>query len=347
MPRLIRRGELEGLLRAAGLGQGRGDGVVHQRPEHLHLAEEQVRVGEGVRHQHLGAGLRRPRVEVRAGGARQVAGGAPGRRGRGGPGAADAQQVAAGAGGGGHLVAEGVVLRPVAVDQPEVEHVARGHGVAGREVEVVHHELREVGDAGGDVGLGAGAPGAADLLGDLRRARRGRRRSRVARPRRRARRSAGVPKRLRAGASAVEGQWHVGARSGCVCSVRSTKHPHPLHERDSAAPAAASLRRTPSIPPASGRRRRFRAAAGIAFRHPAGICRELGTGVLRRKRMGIRQLANELQLSIGTVSRALNDRPDVNPETRAGSRRRRRAPATCRTSPGAACAAAAPAWSPR
>ena len=32
---------------------------------------------------------------------------------------------------------------------------------------------------------------------------------------------------------------------------------------------------------------------------------------------GIRQLANELQLSIGTVSRALNDRPDVNPETRA------------------------------
>ena len=32
---------------------------------------------------------------------------------------------------------------------------------------------------------------------------------------------------------------------------------------------------------------------------------------------GIRQLANELQLSIGTVHRALNDRPDVNPETRA------------------------------
>lgn len=33
--------------------------------------------------------------------------------------------------------------------------------------------------------------------------------------------------------------------------------------------------------------------------------------------MGIRRLAEELQLSIGTVSRALNDRPDVNPETRA------------------------------
>lgn len=33
--------------------------------------------------------------------------------------------------------------------------------------------------------------------------------------------------------------------------------------------------------------------------------------------MGIRQLASELNLSIGTVSRALNDRPDVNPETRA------------------------------
>ncbi len=33
--------------------------------------------------------------------------------------------------------------------------------------------------------------------------------------------------------------------------------------------------------------------------------------------MGIRKLADELQLSIGTVSRALNDRPDVNPETRA------------------------------
>ena len=32
---------------------------------------------------------------------------------------------------------------------------------------------------------------------------------------------------------------------------------------------------------------------------------------------GIRQLANELELSIGTVSRALNDRPDVNPDTRA------------------------------
>lgn len=33
--------------------------------------------------------------------------------------------------------------------------------------------------------------------------------------------------------------------------------------------------------------------------------------------MGIRRLASELRLSIGTVSRALNDRPDVNPETRA------------------------------
>lgn len=33
--------------------------------------------------------------------------------------------------------------------------------------------------------------------------------------------------------------------------------------------------------------------------------------------MGIRKLAQELQLSIGTVSRALNDRPDVHPETRA------------------------------
>jgi len=33
--------------------------------------------------------------------------------------------------------------------------------------------------------------------------------------------------------------------------------------------------------------------------------------------VGIRQLASELRLSIGTVSRALNDRPDVNPETRA------------------------------
>jgi DNA-binding LacI/PurR family transcriptional regulator len=33
--------------------------------------------------------------------------------------------------------------------------------------------------------------------------------------------------------------------------------------------------------------------------------------------MGIRQLASDLRLSIGTVSRALNDRPDVNPETRA------------------------------
>jgi DNA-binding LacI/PurR family transcriptional regulator len=32
--------------------------------------------------------------------------------------------------------------------------------------------------------------------------------------------------------------------------------------------------------------------------------------------MGIRQLASELRLSIGTVSRALNDRPDVNWETR-------------------------------
>lgn len=33
--------------------------------------------------------------------------------------------------------------------------------------------------------------------------------------------------------------------------------------------------------------------------------------------MGIRQLASELNLSIGTVSRALNDRPDVNADTRA------------------------------
>lgn len=34
-------------------------------------------------------------------------------------------------------------------------------------------------------------------------------------------------------------------------------------------------------------------------------------------RVGIRELADELQLSVATVSRALNDRPDVNPETRA------------------------------
>src|SRR5918999_4667259 len=33
--------------------------------------------------------------------------------------------------------------------------------------------------------------------------------------------------------------------------------------------------------------------------------------------MGIRRLARELKLSIGTVSRALNDRPDVNADTRA------------------------------
>jgi DNA-binding LacI/PurR family transcriptional regulator len=33
--------------------------------------------------------------------------------------------------------------------------------------------------------------------------------------------------------------------------------------------------------------------------------------------MGIRELARELQLSIGTVSRALNDQPDVSPVTRA------------------------------
>lgn len=33
--------------------------------------------------------------------------------------------------------------------------------------------------------------------------------------------------------------------------------------------------------------------------------------------MGIRRLARELNLSIGTVSRALNDQPDVKPETRA------------------------------
>jgi DNA-binding LacI/PurR family transcriptional regulator len=33
--------------------------------------------------------------------------------------------------------------------------------------------------------------------------------------------------------------------------------------------------------------------------------------------VGIRKLARDLRLSIGTVSRALNDRPDVNPETRA------------------------------
>ncbi|PZQ52501.1 MAG: LacI family transcriptional regulator [Rhodovulum sulfidophilum] len=36
-----------------------------------------------------------------------------------------------------------------------------------------------------------------------------------------------------------------------------------------------------------------------------------------KKRMGIRTLARELNLSIGTVSRALNDRPDVNEMTRA------------------------------
>jgi DNA-binding LacI/PurR family transcriptional regulator len=50
-----------------------------------------------------------------------------------------------------------------------------------------------------------------------------------------------------------------------------------------------------------------------AFLH---ICRQ-EVRVVPEAVMGIRQLAEELHLSIGTVSRALNDRPDVNPETRA------------------------------
>jgi DNA-binding LacI/PurR family transcriptional regulator len=41
------------------------------------------------------------------------------------------------------------------------------------------------------------------------------------------------------------------------------------------------------------------------------------SGALVENVLGIRDLARVLDLSIGTVSRALNDRPDVNPETRA------------------------------
>ena len=84
-----------------------------------------------------------------------------------GPGAADPQEMPAGARLGGNLVAEGVVLRAVAVDQAEVEQAADRQRVAGREIEVVHHELGEVGRAGWDVRLCAGAAGAADLVGDL------------------------------------------------------------------------------------------------------------------------------------------------------------------------------------
>ena len=50
---------------------------------------------------------------------------------------------------------------------------------------------------------------------------------------------------------------------------------------------------------------------------PYGCGQAIGPSAPGRKAWEIRQLANELQLSIGTVSRALNDRPDVNPETRA------------------------------
>ena len=65
------------------------------------------------------------------------------------------------------LEGEGVVLRSVAVDQPQVEQVVVRRGVAGREIQVMHDELRQVGCARGDVRLGAGAAGAADLVGDL------------------------------------------------------------------------------------------------------------------------------------------------------------------------------------
>ena len=119
-------GEPERRLGRAGLGQRRGDRIVHQHPEHLHLAEQQVRVGERVRDQHLAAGLDRPGVDMRAGRARQVARGAPGRRRRRRPRPADPEQVPSGARLERHLVAEGVVLRPVPVDQPEVEQVAGG-----------------------------------------------------------------------------------------------------------------------------------------------------------------------------------------------------------------------------
>ena len=64
--------------------------------------------------------------------------------------------------------------------------------------------------------------------------------------------------------------------------------------------------------------------------------------------MGIRQLAHELQLSIGTVSRALNDRPDVNDETRARVKEAAmRAGLRAEPVRAAACAAAGPASSRR
>ena len=109
----------------------------------LHLPEEQVRVGEGVRHQHFGAASPgrasrcgqavRGRSRARPRPARSASAGRPmrsrvrGARLRREPGS------------------RGVVLRPVAVDQPQIEQARRRQGVAGREVEVVRHELGEVG----------------------------------------------------------------------------------------------------------------------------------------------------------------------------------------------------------
>lgn len=48
-----------------------------------------------------------------------------------------------------------------------------------------------------------------------------------------------------------------------------------------------------------------------------------GSGEERGKMKGIRQLAEHLDISIGTVSRALNGKPDVNEETRKESSKQR------------------------
>jgi hypothetical protein len=106
-------------------------------------------------------------VEVRAGGARQVAGGPPGRRARRGPGAADAQQVARGAGLGRDLVGEGIVPRSVAVENGKVQQTSLRGAVGGQEVEVMGGKLGEIGGAGGDVRPRLGLLRAGDLGGDL------------------------------------------------------------------------------------------------------------------------------------------------------------------------------------
>ena len=99
--------------------------AVQERPEHMDLGEQRVRVGAGVRDEDLGPAVRPALVKMRAGHPRPVARRAPGRQRLPRPAPADAQQAPRVAGAGRQLVAGRIPHRPVAIDDAESELAGR------------------------------------------------------------------------------------------------------------------------------------------------------------------------------------------------------------------------------